>query len=156
MNTFSTTSFSSYLRQQQIRSPNRIEYHVSPRVDLICFQAHHLAQMNAQPLHPMHLLKAMLHIPGGAVEKLLTQQGVTLERVHATQLNPRDSLLDVDRFFKRTVAFVKASPAIASHHLLLSVLDEEVMLPYFVEWQVQPEKLREAISQLESNEDSDG
>ena len=126
-----------YLRHQNIRYAENIEYEVSSQVDLVCFQAYHLAEMQAQPLHAVHLLKAILHIPGSPAEQMLHQQGLTLEKIHGTTLDPNDPPFQCDRLFGAVIKYAQKSPTIGVEHLLLALLEEEELRPYFALWHIE-------------------
>src|SRR5215207_8956802 len=98
-------SLPAYLRQHNIRFADNIEYEVSTQVDLVCFQAYHLSEMQSQPLHAIHLLKAILHIPGSPAEQILVQHGVTLEKIHNTSLNASDEPYNCDRLFSAMIKY---------------------------------------------------
>jgi hypothetical protein len=134
-----------YLRQHNIRHAENIEYDVSAQVDLVCFQAYHLAEMQSQPLHAVHLLKAILHIPGSSTEQILMQQGLTLEKIHATPLNPNDPPFACDQLFEKMIQYADRSAIIGMEHLLLALLEEEVLKPYFAAWQINLEAFRSSM-----------
>lgn len=126
-----------YLRHHNIRHAPDIEYTVSAQIELVCFQAFHLAEMQSLPLHAVHFLKAILHIPGSAAEQILVQNGLTLEKIHATSLDPNDPPFQFDRLFAATIKYAHKSPVIGVEHLLLALLEEEVLRPYFASWHIE-------------------
>jgi hypothetical protein len=132
-------SLSSYLRHHNIRYAESAEYEVSPQIELVVFQAYHLSEMHPQPLHAVDMLKAILHIPGSVAEQLLIQQGLTLEKIHATPLNPNDPPFTCDRLFGAIIKYAQKSPVLSTEHLLLALLEEEVLRPYFALWHIEME-----------------
>jgi hypothetical protein len=138
-------SLPSYLRQQNIRFAENIEYEVSPQVELVVFQAYHLSEMHPQPLHAVDMLKAILHIPGSVAEQLLIQQGLTLEKIHATPLNPNDPPFTCERLFGAMIKYAKKHRVLNTEHLLMALLEEDVLRPYFVLWQIELESFYKDI-----------
>lgn len=139
MSTPKDMSLPAYLRHHDLRYAENIQYEVSAHVDLVCFQAYHLSKMQSQPLHPVHLLKAILHIPGSSAEQLLTQQGLTLEKIHNTPLNPNDPPYTCARLFGAIMKYASKGRVIDTEHLLLALLEEEVLHPYFAGWHIEIE-----------------
>jgi len=135
-----------YLRHHNIRYAENIEYTVSAQVDLICFQAYHLAEMQSRPLHAVHLLKAILHIPGSPAEQILLQQGLTLEKIHATSLDHNDPPIQSDRLFGAVIKYASKSPIIGVEHLLLALLEEDVLQPYFAAWQIEVDAFTKSVT----------
>jgi len=130
---------SSYLRHQQREAFGA--YDVCQRIDLICSQACHLAVMNGQPLHAVHILKAILHLPGTPAEQILTRHGLTLEKIHTTTPHPLDSSFDFERLFTVMTHFVERGASLGTEHLLLALLEGKELCVQFSLWGIDPEDL---------------
>lgn len=134
------SSLSSYLRHHAQLD----QYQVNPRIDLICQQAYALAEMNAQPLHALHLLKAMLHVPDHDVDQLLVQQGLILEKLHSTPLSPLEPPFSLEQVFETMLAHSQTRAHIGLEQLLLALIEDERLHPYFAIWRIDPEAIRTA------------